>query len=164
MIVALTGHRPNKLWGYDLKHPNYQTLAKTLRKYVLDLKADRIITGMALGADTVWAFVGLNIREKFNPDLQIEAAIPCRNHSSKWTTSSQQMYDRILSQCDEVTLVSDCEYTPSCMQERNRYMVDNCDVLIAVWDGTNGGTANCVKYAQLQNKQIIYINPKIGGE
>ena len=46
------------------------------------------------------------------------------------------------------------------MQERNEWMVNNCDVLIAVWDGTSGGTANCVKYAESLQLDIRRINPK----
>jgi uncharacterized phage-like protein YoqJ len=45
------------------------------------------------------------------------------------------------------------------MQLRNEFMVNNSDIVIAVWDGTNGGTANCVKYAQVENKEIIIIDP-----
>jgi hypothetical protein len=37
---------------------------------------------------------------------------------------------------------------------------DNCDILIAVWDGTSGGTGNSVKYAVSKNKIIYYIDPK----
>ena len=31
--------------------------------------------------------------------------------------------------------------------------------LIAVWDGSSGGTANCIKYAKNMNKNIIHIDP-----
>ena len=33
------------------------------------------------------------------------------------------------------------------------------DKLIAVWNGSNSGTANCVHYAESRGKNIIYINP-----
>jgi uncharacterized phage-like protein YoqJ len=46
------------------------------------------------------------------------------------------------------------------MQKRNEYMVDNSDIVIAVWDGSKGGTYNCVKYAEKLGKKIIVINPK----
>ena len=47
------------------------------------------------------------------------------------------------------------------LQKRNEWMVDHCDILIAVWDGTSGGTANCVNYAQSVNKEKIFIDPRI---
>jgi nucleoside 2-deoxyribosyltransferase len=62
----------------------------------------------------------------------------------------------------EVILVSDGTYPElgaKCMQDRNIWMVDHCDALIAVWDGTSGGTANCVGYAKRVGKPIVYIDP-----
>jgi uncharacterized phage-like protein YoqJ len=45
------------------------------------------------------------------------------------------------------------------MQKRNEYMVDKCDKLLAVWNGTTGGTHNCIKYAKSKGKEIILLNP-----
>lgn len=39
-------------------------------------------------------------------------------------------------------------------------MVDNSDAVIAVWDGTAGGTKNCFDYATKIGKKIIRIDPK----
>ncbi|MDO4549571.1 MAG: putative molybdenum carrier protein [Clostridia bacterium] len=51
-------------------------------------------------------------------------------------------------------------YHKSCYHLRNRYMVDNSDALMAVWDGKpTGGTAYTVNYAHSQGKQVIIINP-----
>ena len=51
-------------------------------------------------------------------------------------------------------------YTSDCMQKRNQYMVDNSDILIAVWDKRiKGGTAKTFEYAQKTNKPVIIINP-----
>jgi hypothetical protein len=36
-------------------------------------------------------------------------------------------------------------------------MVDHADMVIALWDGTSGGTANCVNYAKAQHKQIVNV-------
>lgn len=38
-------------------------------------------------------------------------------------------------------------------------MVDLADMVIAVWDGSKGGTGNCVQYAQKKGKEFIRINP-----
>ena len=46
------------------------------------------------------------------------------------------------------------------MQIRNRWMVDNSDLVLAVFDGKKeGGTWNCVKYAKSKNKEIVVIKP-----
>ena len=41
----------------------------------------------------------------------------------------------------------------------NEWMIDNSAVVISVWDGTSGGTANCVKYAKKQKTKIWRITP-----
>lgn len=38
-------------------------------------------------------------------------------------------------------------------------MVDLADKVIAVWDGSNGDTGNCVRYAEKCGKEIIRIVP-----
>lgn len=159
MKIAVTGHRPNKLWGYNNNHPNYIKLGRVLRDTLICYEAKHIITGMALGVDTIFALVGLKLKQS-NPDLIVECAIPCRNHSSQWLKESVAIYNDILSRADITTLVTDAPYSSHLMQKRNEYMVDNCDLLIAIWDGTSGGTANCVKYAESRNKEIIRFDPK----
>jgi len=37
-------------------------------------------------------------------------------------------------------------------------MVDNCDKLIAIWNGDyKSGTGNCVKYAEKMGKEILIV-------
>ena len=45
---------------------------------------------------------------------------------------------------------------------RDRRLVDDCDVLLAVWDGIRvGGTWDTIKYAQENRKRIIFIDEKV---
>ena len=46
--------------------------------------------------------------------------------------------------------------------KRDRYMVDNCDVLLAVWDGIkDGGTWRTIQYAMKKKKNIIFIDEEV---
>lgn len=47
------------------------------------------------------------------------------------------------------------------MQIRNQWMVDRADQVIGIWDGTSGGTANCLEYATSKNKPILRIDPSL---
>ena len=42
-------------------------------------------------------------------------------------------------------------------QERNKQIVDNCDILLAVWDGKSSGTKNTLAYAQRVNRPAFLI-------
>ena len=44
------------------------------------------------------------------------------------------------------------------MQKRNEFMVDNSDLVVAVWNGTSGGTANCLAYMILKDNNRISLN------
>jgi uncharacterized phage-like protein YoqJ len=158
MKISVTGHRPNKLYGYNLKDKRYDELKNSLKKILIENNCTEAITGMALGVDTVFALAVLELKEEGH-DIKLHCAIPCKNHSSKWFKESIDLYDNILEKADTVKLVTDEVYKPYLMQVRNEYMVNLADKVIAVWDGSNGGTGNCVKYAQKQNKEIIIINP-----
>ena len=60
--------------------------------------------------------------------------------------------------CDLETMVQD-HYTPGCMLRRNRYMVDHSTLVIAVYDGTNGGTRRTLEYAIRQKIPFVDIRP-----
>lgn len=158
MTICVTGHRPNKLYGYDLKNPKWIELKNNLKSILIENQCNEAISGMALGVDTVFAIAVLELKNEGH-NIKLHCAIPCKNHSCKWIRESVDLYNYILSKADKVCIVTDEEYKPWLMQKRNEYMVNNSDIIIAVWDGTNGGTANCVRYAEKQNKKIIRITP-----
>lgn len=160
---CFTGHRPNKLYGYDPKTEGNQKLLWKLRDLIIQQielhNVDTFITGMALGIDMWAARIVLKLKETY-PNIKLIAAVPCKNQYNKWIEQSKKEWQIIINKCDTVHYVTEEEYTSWCMQKRNEWMVDNSKHVIAVWDGTKGGTGNCVKYAEKQNKQITKLNPK----
>jgi uncharacterized phage-like protein YoqJ len=153
LIAAFTGHRPNKLGGYKLPNPTYIHVCQQIDITLRELKPERVISGMALGIDQ-WA---ANIAHKLS--IPFIAAVPFLGQESAWPAQSQQTYHKLLKLAAETVIVCEGSYEAVKMQRRNEWMVDRCDVLIAVWDGTPGGTGNCVNYAKSINKEIIRINP-----
>jgi len=161
--IAFTGHRPNKLGGYDDNSPKRialrQEIQETLQRAVVKYGNTHeiiVISGGALGVDQDAA------RVAYQMNIPFIVAQPCKNHESKWPKESQIKYKKMIELAHEVVLVSDGTYPElgaKCMQDRNIWMVDHCDALIAVWDGTSGGTANCVGYAKRVGKPIVYIDP-----
>ena len=72
---------------------------------------------------------------------------------------SGERYFDILSKCDDTIYVGK-QYTSNCMLKRNDYLVDNANILLAVYDGSKtGGTAYTVKRATAKDIDIIVINP-----
>ena len=159
MKLCVTGHRPSKMFGYDIHNKEWTTLKEEFKKLLVEEGCREAITGMALGVDTVFALAVLELKEE-GYDIKLHCAIPCRNHSCKWVKESVDLYNDILSKADIVKRVSNEPYKPYLMQKRNEYMVDLADKVIAVWDGSKGGTSNCVRYAEKCGKEIIKILPE----
>lgn len=159
MKIGVTGHRPNKLnLGYDVHSPGWRPMIEMFKSYLQKKNCRKAYTGMALGVDTAFAKAVLELKEE-GYDIELICCIPCRNHSCKWLKESVDLYNNILAQADEVILVTDAEYKPYLMQVRNEYIVDSVDRMIAIWDGTDGGTGNCVKYAWKVGKSIDAVHP-----
>jgi uncharacterized phage-like protein YoqJ len=153
MIVAGTGHRPKKLlYGYSKE--NLDFLISIAEPWIRDNNVDKIISGMALGWDMALALTGLKL------DKSVVAAIPFKGQESKWPQHWVRLYNQILSEVDKKIYVSEPGYSAEKMQIRNEWMVDNCNTVLALWNGSPGGTANCVKYAETVEKQIVNLWPE----
>lgn len=149
MIIAGTGHRPPKLGGYS--SDVYENLTDCAYNWLKENKPAKVISGMALGWDQALAEAAIGL------DIPVIAAIPCLNQEYKWPPASKEHYHEILADVDEIVRVSPLPYTPDCMQLRNQWMVDHADQILALWDGSSGGTANCIRYANAKKKPVINL-------
>ena len=156
---CFTGHRPQKLpWGYDELDPRCVDFKNRLSAVILAVYESGIkhfICGMALGCDMYCAEAVIELKKRFS-DITLEAAVPYDGQEAKWAESNRRRYRSILMHCDETTLIQDA-YSPGCMMKRNKYMVDNSNVLIACYNGSSGGTWNTVKYAMERDTEIIQV-------
>lgn len=162
---CFTGHRPSKLpWGDREGDPRCENLKLRLKEATLaayDEGYRHFLCGMAQGCDLYACECVLELREN-HPDVTLEAAIPCPTQSNSWPAPQRERYEKLLSACDYETMVS-VTYTPSCMQRRDRYMVDHAALLIAMFDGSPGGTRYTMEYAMKRGLDIVDL-PILGGE
>jgi uncharacterized phage-like protein YoqJ len=154
MIVGFTGHRPQKIGGFELPNPTYIYVCQQLETYLKELGPEKAVSGMAVGYDQ-WA---ANICIKLG--IPFIASVPFAGQESHWPKRTQETYHKLLTKAQEVVIVSEGGYAAWKMQVRNQHIVDNSDKIIACFDGTTGGTYNCVQYAKQRGKEIIVIDPK----
>ena len=149
ITCCFTGHRPSKLpWGGRESDPRCLALKRRLQDAVDAAYAEgfrHFICGMALGSDFYFAEAVLDLRRR-QGDVTLEAALPCPTQADGWGERDRRRYTGLLAQCDYETMVQD-HYSPGCMQRRNRYMVDHSALVIAVYDGSAGGTRQTLEYA-----------------
>ena len=158
---AFSGHRPRKFpWKYDETDRRCVALKEALETEIEKLTAENytdFLSGMAEGADTWAAEIVLKLREK-NPALRLHCILPCKSQADKWSASARERYYHILEQADSIIYVNRDE-ARNCMLERNRFLVDHADLLVAVYNGEErGGTAATVRYAKKRKVKTIILN------
>lgn len=159
---CFTGHRPSGFaWDYEDKdcalHKDYLLrLEYFIERAITCNKTQRFICGSALGADADCAETVIRLRNKY-PYVHLEIAEACEKYGESYAPKNKSRYLAIISQADSV--YNACkQYTPWCMARRNQYMVDNANILIAIWNGEEkGGTFNTVKYALKKGLPIRYL-------
>jgi len=158
---SFSGYRPEKLpWGVDETDPRCFALKREIDDTILRLADSGIrhfLCGMARGSDTYFCEAVLKLRAQ-RPEITLEAAIPCEEQAARWRESDRRRYFELVAQCDIETYVSR-QYTRDCMTKRNRYMVDNSSVIVAVYDGKFGGTMHTIEYAARCGLRVIEIDP-----
>jgi uncharacterized phage-like protein YoqJ len=139
MNVMVTGHRVQKLQGYDtgwIKTALYETLA--------ELKKDHHVrgySGMASGVDLWFCEHCLDLK------ILYVACVPFAEQADTMSKDDAELRDRLIRQAVEVKYV------------RNERMVRWADMAVVVWDGNKGGTHNCLQILIEKKTDFMWINP-----
>ena len=146
VIVSGTGHRPDKLGGYA--PAAQERVVRTAVRSLELIRPEKVITGMALGWDQALAEAARRL------GIPYIAAVPFPGQDCKWPEVSRAEFARLLEAAAEVVTVCEGPYAPVKMQLRNEWMVDHCDLVLALWNGSSGGTGNCVSYAHSVRRPV----------
>lgn len=151
--VCFTGHRPEKLTRSE------KDIKKDLNMQIGQAISDGFnvfITGMARGVDIWAAQIVLEYRKK-DRNIKLICACPYEGFETGWSHRWQKQYTDILTKADLVKYVCG-EYSPSCFQIRNEWMVNHSARVIAVYDGTPGGTRNTITYSHKIGVPTVIVN------
>lgn len=155
MILAVTGHRPPKLFGpmEPYSDVNFNMLVSFTTSEIKKINnIEKIITGMSLGFDQAVAQTAINL------NIPFIAAIPFVGMESRWKKPSQDYFFKLLRHSVETQIISKGVYASGKFLKRDRWMVDKSDTVLSLYDGNlGGGTAYTVNYAKQNNKTIINI-------
>jgi uncharacterized phage-like protein YoqJ len=158
-VIVFTGHRPPKLGGYQsnptsraVKRAMKAAVKRAIAKYG-DTHEIAIIWGGALGVEQ-WA-----AKLADHLGLRHMAYLPFEGFDATWPESSRDHLAELLTTACHVRYVSEPGYSAEKMMVRNRAMIDKADAVIAVWNGSKGGTANAVGYARNKKVPMVVIDP-----
>ena len=135
MRVAFTGHRPEQV---NIQQDELSQAGQALQDLIWQeiwtqekAGADTFLCGGAKGADIICGELILAEKQTTNPQLTLICAIPFREHAERWSFDWKLRYHELLKGADKIVQVCDT-YQRGCFHIRNRYLVDNCDLLIAM--------------------------------
>ncbi len=163
LAVCFTGHRPRILpWGYDENKEGcikFKNDLYIILRNVIIYGVTTFFVGMAEGFDMIACESILKLKKEFS-SIRLIAVVPCINQEKFWSESQKKRYIQLLSKCDEKVVISQT-YTKSCMNDRNKYMVEHSSICVACFNGNAGGTRNTILYAKEKGLKIKIINPDL---
>lgn len=140
--VAITGHGSERIRGKENQIQSW--IINQLNELKKQNKNLVLLDGMAQGVDQIAAVAAINHK------VQVCCYFPYKH---KLHPLESYIVDNALE------VKYECEQRQKdCYSKRDQHMVDDCDILLVVWDGVEvGGAYLTYKYAKEKGKKIIFF-------
>jgi hypothetical protein len=162
VVIGVTGHRKleNESWAVEEVH----RVIERIKQLIPPLKNTPIVlcvlSALAEGADR------LVVREVLKADgSQLEVIFPLEKEDylkDFELLESKTEFEGFLSRARRIKRLHTQTSRPEIYAQVGRYVVDHCDVLIALWNGKpsagQGGSAEIVHYARKKKCPLFWIN------
>lgn len=165
MRVSFTGHRPDKIDGYSISPERVETRIKqVLAEEIVQLAeegADTFLSGMAPGFD-LWAadeVLRLRVEGRIGEGVRLVLAVPYPNFERSFGAEWRPLYGKILERADEVVYTSQGYYR-GCYHRRNDYLANEADVVLAYYEGSDGGTRYTIKKAEERGVRVVNLHQR----
>lgn len=157
LVIGVTGHR--KLADSVRVAAR---IDEALDKIALEAPSRLVVLSpLAEGADRLVAE-----RVLARGGAELEAVLPLSEaeyESDFDTAASKSEFRSLLSRAKAIHRLPAPASREEAYAAAGRFVVDHCDVLIAVWDGKAGdgpgGTADIVAYAQSRRRRLVVLGP-----
>lgn len=160
---CFTGHRPDKLPSPISEGTRYAALLERIDRALLrkiQAGCQTFYCGMARGSDLLLAERLLSLKARAYPHLVLAAVPPYVGHAQRWNSAEQARHDAVM-RAAQLIFHPSYQYSRFCFHVRNRFMVNRSRHMIAIYDGTPGGTRYTFEYAAKQKLCIERINPQL---
>lgn len=161
---AITGQDQNCfIYGFD--EEDYRCIALKIKllqqiSILYNYGIHVFLTDCSLGT-SMWSAEIVAGLVSLHPDIELLCIIPYEEQATKWPKEYRNRYFSLHESCTQSLMLSP-DYTRDCLLECYHYLVDECDILLAVCDYENPGLSEAgyaVSYAKQINRDIIYIDP-----
>ncbi len=158
--LCFSGHRSERLPKSKDKMENLKLRIGEEVDRAIKEGSDTFYFGACYGFDLLCADIVLNRKRVIQITepkiIKLIAVVPYEEQPKNWNEVKREIYFTTLAQCDEVITLN-AKYHQGSFHQRNRYMVDHSSKMICYYDGSKGGTAYTVKYAEKNKLEIINL-------
>jgi hypothetical protein len=153
MRVGVVGHRYLSLDSREFAGAACVDVLTSLRRTSAELTA---VSALAEGADTLFAGAAVAL------DLPLDVVRPHDEYRLDFQThAARDDFDRLWLLARRRMLLPSPSASSEAYRTAMRWVADNCDVLVAIWDGRPsvhvGGTAQTVAYARSRGRPVILV-------
>jgi uncharacterized phage-like protein YoqJ len=162
-LVAVVGHRPPELGGYEAN--DVATAALRRLTEIIDAQAQLhpdlvVLTGLGLGAEQL----GAEAAE--HAGVPYVAVLPYPDQDSVWPAASRERYRRLLDGAQATVLLQakppeSKQQAGAALARRDGWMARNADEALAVWNGEDQFVGRLVRSLQdhLGEDQVWVLAP-----
>lgn len=147
---CVTGHK-------DIPVRQMEAVKADLRREIGKAVADGytgFMTGFINGVEQCFAEIVAEMKKE-HPKLRLIAVLPYQKRLD--TLQAGKRTKALLNACSEIIVIQE-NYEPSVYARRNRYIVNQSDRVIAVYDGREkGGTVKVIRLAHMMRKELREI-------
>ena len=152
MTIAVTGHR-DVLIDDKLIEQVESFFLQMLEKH----KSITLLSALADGVDQLVSQCALKYQ-----NIDLEVPLPMQKEAYLATLTNQKSFLALLHEAKTSYVIPEqCEHP---YKNLGHYLIDNSDVLLALWVGTyngkEGGTGEVVAYAKSKNHTVVHILSK----
>ncbi|MBE6719143.1 MAG: DUF1273 domain-containing protein [Ruminococcaceae bacterium] len=150
---CFTGHRPELL---NVEEDKIRVWLEVQIRVAASKGYVYYISGMQRGVDIYAAETVLKLKSEGLP-IKLICACAWNGMETKWEQNWHDMYYAITEEADEVCYISK-KPGKKAFFERDCWMVDRSSLLLAVYNGINGGTKHTIDYASQQGVEVRMMN------
>jgi len=149
-VVGISGHR--------VLPPHTERLVAAALREAVGRYNDLVgVSALAEGADTLFA------RAVLDAGGALVVVVPARRYRAALPTAHQPVFDTLLARATRVIALDHEDPTHKAYMDGGLRMLDEIDVLVAVWDGQRargfGGTAQVVDAAEERHLPVTVVWP-----
>jgi len=163
IVVGVTGHR-NLPAGARLEEAVDAALDEIERGPAGENAAAVRLVALSPLAEGADRLVAGRVLAREGGELEVVLPLFENEYAADFETAGSQVeFADLLARARSIERLPPSPGRAEAYSRAGRYVVDHCDILIAIWDGKPeegpGGTAEVVRYARAQGRRLVWIDP-----